>query len=119
MNSASNIKLKKLTTATPVSDDRGGGDEAQPGGEAVFAVGGGRLLRPDQAELKGRPEERQGVHHDGVRPAQRLHEQPADGRAAEKGKRPAPVDQRLAVDILVALHDRHEQRPVGHGEQHG
>jgi hypothetical protein len=52
------------------------------------------------------------------RRGQRLHEQPADARSADEGQRPAPVHQRIALDIAIGGHQRDEQHRVRDGEQH-
>ncbi len=88
------------------------------GQRALLGLGGRRLDRLDPAQEEGRAEEGQRVGADGQRRGQQLSQQPAQAWPADERQRPAGVDQRVPLDVLVLGDQRHEQRGVRHREQH-
>ncbi len=53
----------------------------------------------------------------GERRREHLRQAPGDARAAHEGQRPAAVDERLPVQVVLGHHDRGEQRRVRHVER--
>ena len=94
--------------------DEAGAGAQRPRGAGLVRGGLGRV---DAAQEERRAEERQRVGGQRERRGQGLHQQPAHAGAAHRGQRPALVDQRVALHVLVAGHQGHEQPGVGHGEE--
>jgi hypothetical protein len=99
--------------------DRRTRDEPQAGGDAARRAVGRRLGRADPAEEERGAQEGQGVGRDRERRGQGLGEQPARGRSGHVGQRPAAVEQRLPVHVVIRCDDRHEQGAVRYVEQDG
>ena len=85
-----------------------------PAGGVGWRLGG---VDPPQEERGA--EERHRVRDDRERRGKQLGEQPAEGRPDDERHRPAAVDERLPVHVLLGRDDRHEQRGVGHVEEDG
>src|SRR5438105_8957817 len=84
---------------------------------AAFPRCAGRIRSVDLPQEEGRPEERPRVERKGVRAAQELDEHAAEARSGEKGKAARPMEQRVARDVVLALHDRLEEAAVAHVEE--
>ena len=71
----------------------------------------------DAAEEDGRPEERDCVERERIRPLQELDEHAADRVAGQERERAAAVDQRVRGDVVLARDEHLEERAVRHVEE--
>ena len=104
--------------------DRVAADEAQARGDASeqarLVVGlDRRLLRAHPAEEDRRNQERDGVPQQSGRRAEHRDQDAAERRPRHRGEGPAPVDERVSLDVPVAARERDEQRRVRQVEEHG
>ena len=69
-----------------------------------------RVGRVDPAHEERRPDVRDRVERERVRPAEKLHEHAAEARAREERERAAAVREGVGRDVVLAAHDRLEER---------
>jgi hypothetical protein len=81
-------------------------------------LGGRRLDGADAGQCRRRADERQRVEQQGTRGGQQGHQESGEALPAHVRHRPAAVQQRGALHILLGRHHRHEQRAVRDEEQH-
>ena len=96
-----------------------GADDALPRIQRAPAVSppdfvrrAGRLVDLHPLQEERRPEKRDGVGPERVRPAEQLDEQAADAVAGQERERAAAVDERVRLDVVLARHEHLDHRAV-------